>query len=857
MKFRLLFVFLVLLFGLCNIFLLSGQINPETKEIYIHSLQREVVPLNGIWEASFDEVTWFPIKLPNTFYNRDKIFFRKVIKLSEQLQGDHYWHLYFLGVSEEIEVSWNGQILGHFVSENTPIFVTIPKRLGVHSENELRLTVYSSYSLSRLIKGKYHFNAKIITGISREFFLVRTSPIWISSINSLFKWSESIRGELNLQILVNSFSLEGIFSRQTQNQISSKGLFTCEIQVIGKQDKQVIATGSIDFEIGSFRSIKLNIDLPIVNFKYWDIENPYLYEIVAKITRSGVIYDDYTKDLGFRRVEFKKTNLGSSIFFNGKPFVFKGVNLIEDFDYYNSGLTLAKIEQDIILLKSLGVNTVRFIQIPPNPAFLYYCNKYGLLVLIDLPLYYVPKELLLENDLFVRYQTIGENILKEFTAMPAFLGLGLSEGLQEGTEEIDNFYQGLLQKLKLFGDILIYKTIVLNSRNYSFSDFNFLILKDNWKFKSIGEISTQIREHLSYCTIPLAFDFGIVINPNNRNGYNDKLSIEYQAQFILQRFNLSQKHQLAGDFIWTFNDYFLENPLLQVANVEPYGCYSGLVNNVRQPRFSFYVVRALFNNEDPPIINPGIMEATFPYTYVIIGILISLIVGAMIYRSRRFREHVFRSFFHSYNFFADIRDRRIISNVQTFILILSLGLIVGGYVSSFVDFYKNMEEFRYFILLLVPNLFLREWLFRLVWSPEISTIVFGVLFCILLLLIMLILKLFAVLLQRKVYFHDIFKMTVWSCLPILLLLPFTVFASRIFLMSEFFSYVFNLGFLIVLLWSGSRIIRSVWIVFDILKRRVYIATLIFVLLIIIFLLTYYEYNYKIIEYSNFFVQQIL
>lgn len=856
MKVRFYLVLLLLMFLDLTTFALLCQTNPETKDYFIHSSSREIIPLNGVWQASFDEVDWFTTNLPKVFYNCEKIILRKVIKVAQKFQGDYYWHLHFFGISDEVEVFWNGQILGRFISENTPIVVSIPKKFGIHTENELKLIVYSSHPLARLAKQNYPFSRKIVTGISREFFLVRTPPIWINSINSTVKWLEGPKAELNLQVQVNSFAIEGILAPQNGGQLPSKGLFTCEIQLLDKQDKQTaIARNIINFEISSFRNIKLNISLPITNFKFWDIDEPNLYEIVAKISRSDIVYDDLSRELGFRSVEYKKTSLGNSFIVNGKPFLFKGVDLVEDFDYYNSGGSIKKIEQDVIMLKSLGVNTVRFFQTPPNPAFLSFCNKYGLFVLIDLPLYNVPKELLQKNDFFVRYQTIGENIAKVYSTQPSFLGLGFGEGLQEGSEEIENFYHGLRKKIKGLGDFLNYKTIFLHSYNYSYDDFDFIIIKDNWRYYSVGELSSKIREHISYCRIPIALNFGTIINPNNRNGYNDKLSIEYQAHYILQRYNLSEKYQLAGNFIWTFNDYFLENPLVQVANVEPYVCYSGLVNNIRQPRLAFFVLRALYNNEDPPIINPGLVEITFPFTYIFVGLIVAMIVGAMLYRSRRFREYFYRSLFHSYNFFADIRDRRIISNVQTFMLLVSLSLIIGGYISSFLDYYKNIEIFRYAVLLLLPNTFLREWLFRIVLSLELSTLAFSILFCLKLFLIMILLRFFAILFQRKVFLDDTFKMVVWACLPILMLLPLTIFVSRIFPISLYLSYFFNIVFILIILWAFMRIVRSVWIVFDIPKRRVYFGTFIFIFLILFFVLTYFEYKYYIIEYSNLFVQQ--
>ena len=50
------------------------------------------------------------------------------------------------------------------------------------------------------------------------------------------------------------------------------------------------------------------------------------------------------------------------------------------------------MDKDIRMIKELGFNTIRFSNSVPNPYFLNLCEKYGLVVFIELPLSSVPNK---------------------------------------------------------------------------------------------------------------------------------------------------------------------------------------------------------------------------------------------------------------------------------------------------------------------------------------------------------------------------------------------------------------------------------------------------------------------------------
>lgn len=854
-----LFTFVIQIFFVC-LPLESTVYTPltdEQKKLFImNSPTRVVFSLAGNWEYSFDGNEWNSGILPDVFYNTKKVIFRKVIRIDNKLMGDYVWHLYFLGISDEVEVFWNEQFLGRFVSEGSPLWVTIPRKMVVSEQNELRLVVNSSESLARLVKSQYQYYRKIVTGIHWDFFLVRTSQIWINYFTYSLKFEGQSRVNVFTRLNVNSFEIEKILSKSSTNLSVNRGLFNSEVFIRTKETNQIVAiAGKQTFEISSFRNINQEVSMGVLNPVLWDINNPRLYELVLRIEYNGEIIDEIVSDIAFIKWDMSKIKGSYAWLLNGKPFVLKGVDFVDDYDYYNSGNTFKKFQQDLALIKSIGGNAIRFKFVPPNPIILKLCNSYGIFVLVDLPVYYVPEGLIKRYDLFVRFQTIATNIAKYFNPNPSFLGIGLGEGLVEKSPDIQDYFDGLAKRLRQFDRLFIYKTIILSDRDYTFRNFDFIILKDNFRFQNLSEIASAIAFQVNYSGKPLVYNFGTVINPNNRNGYNDKLSLEYQAYSILQRYNLSVNAGLWGTICWNFADYFTENPLSRTGQINPFICYAGIVDISRQPRLSYNTIKALFNNEEPPVINPGSVENIFPVAYILVGIIAAFILGLLLYRSRRFREYFVRSAFRSYNFFADLRDRRIISGVQTFFLGTVFTLIVGIYISTILNYYKMDEGFQLILSIILPYVYIRDWLYRIAWLPELSIFAFSAVFYIKLLLLALLLRLLSVFVRNKIAFSDTFKMVIWSCLPLVLFLPVSIFINRVFSISVFLSYFFNLFFVALLLWCFLRILKSTWIVFDVSSSKVLLWAAVIIVVVFFIIFTYYQYSYNVIDYVSYYLKR--
>lgn len=823
---------------------------------FLDSDTRTFYKLNGYWETSIDDGEYTSVFFPKIFYNCSKIKLRKIVRLDKQLLQNSVWHLYFLGVNDEIELYWNGQFLGKYVSDGSPLWITLPRKILVKENNEVELVVTPASSLVYQTRKNYLYYRKIVTGIPRDFLLVRTPLVWINNYTLNQEFESLSKVNLKTKITISSFEVENLFKSNNLPPNLAKVPFSLDVTLKSKETKQVLGQAStVNFELSSFRNINFEPTIGILNPILWEPERPHLYELEIKVSFGGTILDVIRQDLGITKWDIYNIKDGVGWLINGKPFVLKAVDFVEDFEYYSFGNVIRKYENDLKNLKSLGANAIRFLYTPPNPIFVSLASKYGILVLVDLPVYYVPSTIIKKSDLFVRFQTIMDNVLKNLNAYPSLFAVGLAEGLDCSTTEVIDYFLKMNNRMRNYPLIKKYCVFLPGQDSFNIANLDFYVLKDNFKFKQYEQIITILKELNTSLKKPLVFNFGTIVDPNNHNGYNDILSLEYQAFYLNNRYTIRNQVGNAGIIFFSYNDFFTENPLGKTANNNPYVCYSGIVSYNNQ-RISFNMLKALFNNEETPVINPGQPETDFPLVYIFAGAFAFLLWGVMINQSRRFREHTFRSLFRTYNFFADIRDRRLISNWQTGIFGFVLSIIIAIYLSSILEYYKTNEAFNCIVNLIIDNDFIKETIFKLSWQPVSFVVVFSFLIFVKLLLLALILKFASLFVRSKIFISDTFKMVIWSGAPMIAFLPISIFINRIFPISPILGHIFNATFAIIILLWFLRLIKSIWIVFDVKPSKVYLISFVIIFLIIFFYFSYLEYKSFFFDYVSHYFKMV-
>jgi len=121
------------------------------------------------------------------------------------------------------------------------------------------------------------------------------------------------------------------------------------------------------------------MEAKIPKVRTWSAETPYLYTLVLTLHDSaGRLVEAESCRVGFRKVEIKDGQL----FVNGRSIKLFGVNRHEHDPDHGRAIPLARMIQDIELLKRHNINAVRTSHYPDSPAWYDLCDRYGI-YLID------------------------------------------------------------------------------------------------------------------------------------------------------------------------------------------------------------------------------------------------------------------------------------------------------------------------------------------------------------------------------------------------------------------------------------------------------------------------------------------
>lgn len=843
------------------------QFSAEQLRTLVPSSTRIVESLTGGWERSEDESKWERAWLPRSESHVERVVYRRALKIDRAMVHSRVWQLYFLGADYLVEVYINNQFVGRYFGGMTPFMVRIPDRMLYNSNNEIKLIALPAGGASQKAREQRLQGNRLSIGVIREVLLVGSPQAFVSDV----KYNTNFSGDLNscnvnARINISAGKLEQMKASDQvipdsiamDNNPNASGEFIVEATIRNKSTGIVIATSDAQgVKLDNERTLTRRFNFSATGYALWSPTNPELYELHVRLSRGGAIVDEYSQNIAFRSVAVRNVGAESKIFLNGAPFELKGVSYVEDHASTGSSVTAKRMEDDIRHIKTLGANVLRFLFAPPHPYFMSLCDKYGVFALVELPLHEIPSGFVKFDEIKVNVENSARQYIAQYDSYPSLLAYGIGEGLDERDDYNVKFMGDLAKYIKANSEKLTYKILPFGMPKVHAEGFDFIGLREVSKRLSFDDYRAELlRLRGKLPNTPVFLAFGAIVQPNNHNGYSDPLSVEYQAYRILNLYRVGKNNGAAGSIINTFNDYPLENPLLMADNEDHYSGARGLVDRYRQRRLSFATLQALFNGEKEPILNAGSYSEQTPVSFIMIGLAITIGLIFMINRFRRFREYMFRSLLRPYNFYADIRDQRIMSSVQSFILGLVVSFTCGLFLASIMYFMRNSEVAQYFYMMLLPSADLQDLLYRIVWMPEVNLALIATSCMLLQFFVAWIIRIFAFFLRAKVYFIDALTMVIWSAIPFLILLPFSIVLVRLLVITPGALVFFMILFFAVLVWSALRILRSASVVFDINPSKIYVTGVIIAIVMIGVPLGIYHIKYSIFNFAEYFFKVV-
>ena len=742
----------------------------------------------------------------------------------------------------------------------TPFTVRLPQNSINKDNNLLKIVCYPAQAASNLIKHRNVLAKKLYTGIVRDVFLLGTPFISVGDVKYTMKFSGNYSScSLHSVVKINSIDPERATSSQAANDStpqkpSGSTLITVEQILRNVQTGEIVTQSSpTRVEVEAERIISTDIYLNINQPQMWSPTNPNLYELTTKILKNGAEIESHRKMIGFTDIYIRE----KQIYLNGKPFEIKGICYTEDVFKNSTYLTSDQLEQDILAIKTLGANVIRFRQTIPNPYIIELCNKHGIMALIELPVYDVPAAILGSDEILVRMTNISDRIIESFSSCPSVLAFGCGEGLDESSAATQYFFEKLVAVFRTTGRP-VYKIISLGTRKPVAEPFDFIGISEYRAENDFDKLALDLQKMRDLLSSkPLFVSFGFPIQPNNYDGYSDVLTLEFQAFYIQKLYDIIKRDAICDNFIYAYNDYMLGNPLLLANNRDQYECSWGIVDRDRNQRKAFQTLKALYNAENTPLVGAGSYSEYVPVAYIVVGLILCIVILFLANRYRRFREYLLRSLTRPYNFYADIRDQRIMSNTQTAILGLALSFTFGLFMASSLYFYRSSEIAQYLYMTLIPWTRFQEILFKSIWMPEVIMFMLTIVFFASIFIIAFILRIFSLFVRARIFFSDTFTITVWAATPVLVMLPLSIFLIKLLIVLPIFFWFFAGIFVLVTLWTLLRILKSTAVVFDIPPIRSYMVGGLLCALVLGSFLTLNQIQYSIFDYFMYFCKVIL
>jgi beta-galactosidase len=799
---------------------------PKQLPNYSDTETRKIISFNENWILYPEDSNEKNVKInvPALFTSDETIVYQKSFELSTNMIETNNFKIHFLGISYTADIYLNDVVIYKKPGGNIPFSVLLPNDLlNANKENKLTVKVTNELDSESTIPFYQRFLfPKNSGGIVRDVFLevipkenieiVRCTP----SLDKLLK-----EGELRLDLIINT----------EENDVKH----SINLSILDK-DGISVANTTLNNNLSS-NEVKLK--LKVTNPKLWSPKEPNKYIAEIRLTRNDSLIDIQRRTILFASFE----NRPEELFLNNKKFKIEGVTYIHSSKDSGMLTSYSDIRKDLEIIKSLGINTVRFAKATPHPFALDICAELGLLAFIEIPINSIPERFIDDANFTNRFKRFTEEFSKEYAKYPALFAIGVGGGYLSNSQTHTNFIDSFADIVKSKSHKLSFASFVgIPSREIKNLDLYGVELFGATTSLENYLLITSINRNkifISEATYPTYL--------GNTNGYLNNFSFESQAKFFDETINLSRSKKIAGFFLNSMFDYYGDFSSLFTEYSSENKYEIGIIGEERNiNRISYNLVKSKLTTNKRVTIPLGNRTDDAPIFFILAGLLLSIMMGLVINSNRKFREDATRALLRPYNFFADIRDHRIISGLPTIILMIILSGAHALLLSNLLFFFRSNITLEKILLAFgMPSLLASINYFA--WHPYESFFFFMIFSVALFLIVSVVILLFSFFLRTKIYFRNIFYTVIWAVLPLSILLPVKMVLYRILVADVINLYIY-IFLLVYFLWIIQRVIKGVYVIFDISFGRTYFYTILLLLITIGVTLLYFQLNYSTIDF---------
>lgn len=256
------------------------------------------------------------------------------------------YSLRFEGVYMDSEVYLNGEKIFEWKYGYTTF--DVPLKNIREGENELAVRVRYQSPNSRWYSG---------AGIYRSVWLRETGPNRIADDGTY---------------VVSSF--DGVSWRteiDTEIECSAAGTVR---HTLFDTDGNAVINCEVPFPVGAE---KVSQCFEIKNPHLWSTDEPYLYSLLTELIINGESVDQRQERIGYKTVRYDSNE---GFFLNGKCLKLNGACMHHDLGALGAAVNREATRRQLLILKDMGVNSIRTSHNPPSVEFMELCDELGILV---------------------------------------------------------------------------------------------------------------------------------------------------------------------------------------------------------------------------------------------------------------------------------------------------------------------------------------------------------------------------------------------------------------------------------------------------------------------------------------------
>jgi hypothetical protein len=817
-----------------------GNSDKRNIETITESEKRLKIDLNGVWNISIDNGNYTNVNLPFAADTKSSISLKRDLKLSDSLVNNYNFIFYAEGINYYSEVKINDVIVSRnnggcklISSEIQENVILSQNSVSIRIENELNN--YSTLPLS----GQVNY-ARNYAGVISNIYLVAIPKIYISEtlVNYTFENDNVI--QLTNRINVNTLNIDNI--------IAEDNSFSIKTEIFRKSDTAKVFESSLSkLEVKSYQNYKTVNNITIKGIELWKPDNPILYIIKTHLFYKDVLIDDIVCETGFRKIKV----VGGDLYVNDSKYKLNGINYFEDQSKFASALDYAETEKDLLKIKDIGFNCIRVPGKSANPMVVRIAQRIGLFVLQEFPFNNIPKSLLGDEKYVKEAVEYFENIVKRDKNSPAVLFWGIGNDFDVTSAESENY----ANKIKESASQLDNRPLYYTSRNIDDDKVSKIIGIKGFNITDNNLIDAKSKiEKIGANSFNFISGFGVSVDNNNRNGFGDIRSIEYQAKFLTDLHKVASN--LSGSFINSYADYNTESPLvIQHSPDNPYLNTTGIFDFNRNPKYTSGILKRMLNNQGFQKIPEG--NETFSYKnssyfFIVIGLLLLILLILTSGKLRNFKDNLWKSIFTSKNFLYVIKEQNSISGLQNLLLLFYLSTSIGLFFSTIVYHLRIDTDFNFIISKAIDSNGLLIMFYSFINNPFLLFFILSILIVLIFSLAYLFMNFCLKIMKKNIKLRPALSVFSWSFVVFLIFLLIGIIFSKLLTGSSSFISLSIYLYFAVLLYSLFKLLNGLRYVFDlgIIKSFVY-GTLI---ILILFSFNYYYFVYY--KSLNIFVSLI-